>query len=1304
MSARLPRLSGVRPVLVFLATALAVAVVPAVALAGTDRNTNIPGFEPHASVVNPRNPSQVAVGQGCTVVISNDFGQTFPVTRNTTTGCNGDISLAFDSTGRLFVTHLARQGADNELTVMAGQIADTTTTGNQGFTPAAVSANDGNDDDKEWLVTDPNPASPFRDNLYLVWTRFTGTGAASGGPTAIVFSRSLNQGGAWSAQQVVSQAGDGFVWPSHAAVAANGDLYLAYHTQTCGAANTGTIELLRDGSGGAAFAAGTVPQRTQPFTAGQATVTCNRQNDAGDGTAGDEIPGADFWLQGSVQPWILPDPARAGNVYVVGNDDPNNNFGNGDDADVFIARSADFGITFALNRVDHGPGQTFAVMPTAHIDQDGTIGVHWYDNRRLLQNTGANANNGNANFLLDLYGTASRDGGVTFAEDVRVSDAPFDPDQGANCRFGTLAAGTCTTRIGEYNGIWSVDGIGYAAWTGNNTPPAAPFPSNGAGGQSTYFDLFSLAGLFPDGLEPNESADLGVATDLGSVEATSLDNLTIHTATDEDWFRVVAARTGSLLAQIKSTAPVADLDLQVEDRFGNAVATSTAALDSTNLESLGIPVVKGQPYFLRVFGQANQQAPQQVYDLSLVNTEAPVPFSVNLLSASDSGRSDTDDVTNDNTPTIRARLDDSSLVADGVSFSPTSDSNLADDSTGFKVEILNDGASVGFASQVSPAIYELTPTAGAINEGSNNVTARVVIVDPSNDPATAGVDHAVGRAAQSDGLEVFLDTVAPPVPPAPDLLPTSDSGSSDTDNHTRVNPPAFQGTGEVNAQIRVRADGSLVGQGVIGTDGTDGISGNGVGAWEVTIEPLNDGTFTITAEAEDLAGNISGVSAAMGPDLVLDTPDGGGAPQRPTIDLVNAFDTGRFDLDNVTSLSDLEVRISAEPGNTVVIKDGNTVIDTFVMPAADFTTRSLSLTDGPHPLSTESEDPAGNRSHQSEELLTTVDTAAPAAPSVPNLLDSSDTAGVSIDNITTIQTPAFGGSAEPNALVRIFANGLLEGQDVVTSGGAYEVALEPLDDGVHVIFAHVEDLAGNVSAVSGALPVTIAHDSLTLSGATGPVAVDLTIPTVTGYPAIPGGIAGIRGIPTVNLDAAGHALAVTGTSEDDAISFTPTGSDGGRLTRAGSTQLLRLGSVGGTFSVDPAAGVDQVNVIGTADPDLITGTVDTVNSIQVGGFKTLTAPAGSTESLGIEGRLGLDRIDIGVRDSVSEHLIVNGGEPLPNKPNGDELNITALSPRPKMQNMNGPLANGSAFISWPRTTGEETRIDYADVEKVRMLK
>ena len=883
-----------------------------VKLAGTDSTPGQTGFEPTTSVVNPLNPAQVAVMRGCQVTISNDFGRTFPIVRNTTINpCNGDPAMAFDSQGRLFVTHLSRQGPDNELSVFAGQIADTTTAGTLNYTPIQVSADDGNNDDKQWIAADANPVSPYRDNLYLVWTDLSGG-------SSIRFSRSVDGGATWSAPQVLSQAGEGFVWPSHIAVGPHGDVYVAYHTDTCGAAGSGTIALLTDGLGGQNFAAGTVPQRATPFGDGQATVTCNVQG------SGNEIPGTDFWLQGTMQPWILPDPVRAGHVYVVANDDPNNMYANGDDADVVIARSTNNGVSFTRSRIDHGPGQTFAVMPTAHIDQDGNIVVHWYDNRRNILNSGAGGlANGAANFLLDLYGTVSRDGGLTFSSDFRVNDQPYDPDVGAPCRFGpdpTCQAdnglGQNTLRIGEYNGVWAVDGIGYAVWTGNATPPNPPTTTNGAGAQTTYFDIFSMLGAFPDRFEPNESMDFAVVAALGADDSYNQARLTLHSATDADFFKVVALHTGSLEVAIAQNEVLADIDLRLRDRFGNVVAAGAPLTLQTGsrVESFTAPVVQGQTYFVEVRDLTVAAPPQTVYDLSIVNRRAPVPFDLDLLPSSDTGADDSDNVTNDNTPTIRLRADTADLLAKGIVFSPTNDDILTDDPPGFKVRVFDNGNPVSFAAPVAgqPGVYE--STLPELADGLHSLTARVLIVDLSDNPATLFIDHVVGQGGESGSLLITIDTVGPGgagglgACATPDMLPTSDDAGIDDDNVTRIRSPAIAGSGDASTIVRIRSDGHVVGQGIVGSDGTLLPPGDGIGAFEVTVEPLADGVHAITCELEDKAGNISlsgpplfvtianqTLNLAAAADVVVELADPAVAGNPPTVSGVpSASTTGKI--------------------------------------------------------------------------------------------------------------------------------------------------------------------------------------------------------------------------------------------------------------------------------------------------------------------------------------------------------------------------------------------------------------------------
>jgi hypothetical protein len=1059
--------------------------------------------------------------------------------------------------------------------------------------------------------------------------------------------------------------------------------------------------LLRDGNGGANFAAGNVPQVNNAFGAGQASVTCNQQSNP---LAGTEIPGADFWLQGTMQPWILPDPLDAGSVYVVANDDPDNAYGSGDDADVVIARSSDFGVTFTRSRVDHGPGQSFAVMPTAHIDQDGKIAVHWYDNRGNLMNNGTNANFGTANFLLDLYGTTSDDGGQTFANDFLINDAPFDPDVGSatNCRFGSIAGNNCTIRIGEYNGVWTVDAIGYATWTGNATPPAAPFPSDGAGAQTTYFDVFSLAGAFPDRLEPNESVDFAVVADLGTDDTYNQAALSIHTATDVDFFKVVPLHSGKLEVSIQFNEVISDLDIRVRGVAGTTIATGTidTLVTGSSVVMAALPVVQGGTYFVEVFDMnaPNEFAPQAAYDLVIVNRSAPKPFGIDLLSASDSGRQQDDDITNDDTPTVRLQANMADAADMGIDILTPAEVAAGDD--GYAVAVFDNGSFAGYASPVSgtgSSVWEFTFPA-ALSNGSRAITAKVRVFDDA-------MAQASGFGDESGSLVVMIDTIAPAAPSTPDLLASSDSGASDADNITAVNPPAFQGTGEAIARVRVRADGAVVGEEDIGSDGTDGVVGNNLGAWEVTVEPLADGSYSITAEAEDLAGNISALSAALAPPLTIDTPDGGGRPQRPTIDLIAAFDTGMSDLDNVTKLATLDVSVTAETGTTVDVKDGNTVIDTFVMPGGGVATRTLILSDGAHPLSAEATDPAGNTSDQSEELLVTVDTSAPATPATPDLLPSSDSGGISIDNITTIMDPAFRGTVEPNAKIRILADAAVVGEGQAGSTGTFEVTVEPLGDGVYGITAEAEDLAGNVSGSSAALAVTIANQALTLAGANAGVVVDLDDSRLTGYPGIPGGTVGILGIPEVNLEVNGNALTILGTSGPDALTYTPNGLQSGTAMLGGRNQVINFSAVGGTFTIDPVNGDDVVSVNGTVGSDTIAATLNTTFVVQVNSLLAVNSPSATVERVAVAAGEGTDTVDVTVHDAVNASATVNGGVPSTNPKRGDRLRVRDGSGRAKIRTQPSAVkGSGSVLISYDRTTGNQSRIDYVEVERTSKAK
>jgi hypothetical protein len=135
-----------------------------------------------------------------------------------------------------------------------------------------------------------------------------------------------------------------------------------------------------------------------------------------------------------------------------------------------------------------------------------------------------------------------------------------------------------------------------------------------------------------------------------------------------------------------------------------------------------------------------------------------------------------------------------------------------------------------------------------------------------------------------------------------------------------------------------------------------------------------------------------------------------------------------------------------------------------------------------------------------------LDQVAPAGPSAPDLTAASDSGRSSTDNITNAATPTFTGTAEAGSTVTLFDGTTVIGTGVAT-GGKWSVAASTLANGVHSLSAKATDLAGNVSAASGALSVTIDR-------------VAPSAPVVTGLTSILGLIATLSGTAEVGSTVA----------------------------------------------------------------------------------------------------------------------------------------------------------------------------------------
>ncbi|MEX2171963.1 MAG: Ig-like domain-containing protein [Pirellulales bacterium] len=1054
------------------------------AAGGNEQLTNLFGFETDTAV-DPNNPLIVATSQFNQVLISQDGGRNFgaPITVNAPlagylNNFGGDPTLSFDSQGNLYFGYLSNNGAPVNVNFTLAVFAAVINPVSGAILQNALIAAETNtvQHDKEWVASDHWAGSPFRDNAYMVWSQL--------GVNQILFSRTVDGGQNWSAPIQLDPGGQGFVWPSEVSVAPNGDVWVAWHTNTANTAgNLGGIVMRRSSDGGQTFGA-----LITPFPNGTADINDNAPPNP-------VMVGNQSWMQGAVQPRILLDPVRPNNIYIISVDDPDNNYAAGDPADIVMARSTDDGATWTRSIISHGPANTIQTMPSAAIDEDGNLSVMWYDSRNGVASVGPDQITGNAddNLLLDLFATVSLDGGLTFSNDFQINEIPFDPDFGPpNDRFPPNQV----FRIGEYNGHDADSGYAWVSWTANS-----------GGNQDISFDVFSALSAFPDPFEENDT--IATATFLGSPSFYTLDG-TIHpsdSAADVDYYRYVAHSTGKLLLELGFFHEAGNLDLQVQDRFGNTIASSTSTDDN---EQIVIPVVAGQSYYIRVNGVGGNT---NHYTLEIENFAAPFPTFIDLAASSDTGMMNNDDITSDTTPTFFIQADLADFQNMGITLlnqatiDPNNDgvaTDATDDGAGVYLSLINlaTGAlAQGFANPVGPTgiLWSFTvPALAALTNGEYFVSSAVQIVDGQDTSAAPGTQRATGRAQLSDP---FLLTIIEPGGDvadmvSADLIDASDTGMFNDDNVTNKMSPAFNGVAPVGSKVRLYANGELVGQTIAGSDTSDvGIGGvgglggapdDGLGLWEITSEPLADNGYDITLEIEDAAGNVTIVDPIFNPDMpeidiVIDTVE----PNTPFLDLLD--DTGRHDNDNITKDTTPGVSMTTTDPNValaqllftdnfkfrifdrfensaqeVLIYDSaqDPAADAFMTPGDMFTaftqlTRTLpfltpvsaaivggALANGVHNLKLEVEDRAGNISHDFL-LPITVDTIVPPVsfglPTVASAIDglaASSDSGVTTmpatyaDRVTNDTTPTLWGRAEANSILRLYldrnADGIID--------------------------------------------------------------------------------------------------------------------------------------------------------------------------------------------------------------------------------------------------------------------------------------
>ena len=284
-----------------------------------------------------------------------------------------------------------------------------------------------------------------------------------------------------------------------------------------------------------------------------------------------------------------------------------------------------------------------------------------------------------------------------------------------------------------------------------------------------------------------------------------------------------------------------------------------------------------------------------------------------------------------------------------------------------------------------------------------------------------------------------------------------DTGLSATDRVTSDDTPTLSGRAKAGSTVTIYDNGKVIGT----------VTANAAGKWKFTTKALKNGEHDFTVRAT-LAYDVSPVSRAF--KTVIDQK----APHAPTLALDAASDSGASPADGITGHATLVLAGNAEAGARVTVSDGGTVLGVVKADAAGkWMLTTASLSDGIHQLTATATDRAGNVSPVSLIRTVTVDTVAPAAPATPDLAAASDSGVSNIDNLTNDATPTLTGTAEAGATVTIREGATVVGTAVADGSGNWSVATAALADGVHDLTATATDAAGNQSAASGGLSVTI---------------------------------------------------------------------------------------------------------------------------------------------------------------------------------------------------------------------------------------
>lgn len=614
-------------------------------------------------------------------------------------------------------------------------------------------------------------------------------------------------------------------------------------------------------------------------------------------------------------------------------------------------------------------GRTFDADPSGLMN----LGLMNYRNGEIFLATGFN---GDFPLTIELEIAAGTTRHATFRFNFNIlntrNDPFLTPEQNADIlRFSTAGV---TNDTFDFNGVrYTLRLIGFSTDGGNTIVSEFRSPEGATSQASLYARLESLpiteidlvatdnSGVFVNLTEPLSGVNAGdvVAFDMqftGDGTSHAFDLKVVDTTNgtilgsipvsinNKYFYQVLASDQDSDPLTFSLTAAPSDAGIDLDTGLLTWLVTQTGQFD------FKVRVEDGQGGF-----------DEQTFTVTVIAAETGSPQILASL-ANDTGRSNSDRITSD--LTITGTVNDASLI------------------TAFRAS-LDDRSVVNVLSKLLSGSFTLTPTDLEAINGS--------LVADGNHTLSLQAEDEFGNVSSFFDVTFTLDTTAPAAPTQPDLLAASDSGASDSDDLTNDNTPTIRTDAEPNSLVRLFIDG---------VEADQAIAASPVEFTPAPGSALSGGQRTVTATAEDVAGNVSEESSAL--MVTIDTA----APTSPVFALDPASDTApigdhQTTLDSVTlaGLTDPDTAVRLVQTSDTTVSDGSGV----------FLFAGVAVVLGENEFTVEATDVAGNRSSFGR-TITRI--ASPEediqAPVVDLQVDSHDVATGQIITLTVVASDNVG--------------------------------------------------------------------------------------------------------------------------------------------------------------------------------------------------------------------------------------------------------------------------------------------------------